>query len=49
MGGASIRIGGVNVSLSGSDGSIIGGSVAGVFIASREVQVVVCSFAASKS
>ncbi|KAL8137178.1 hypothetical protein V2J09_003179 [Rumex salicifolius] len=43
-GGARNRTGGVNVSLSSPDGQIFGGSVAGRLIASRAVQVVVCSF-----
>ncbi|KAL8150429.1 hypothetical protein V2J09_020237 [Rumex salicifolius] len=43
-GGARNRTGGINVSLSNHDGQVIGGSVAGRLIASRSVQVVVCSF-----
>ncbi|GAB4834403.1 hypothetical protein Ancab_032657 [Ancistrocladus abbreviatus] len=43
-GGAHNRTGGVNVSLSSPDGHVIGGAVGGRLIASRPVQVVVCSF-----
>ncbi|GMH28873.1 hypothetical protein Nepgr_030716 [Nepenthes gracilis] len=44
-GGSHNRTGGVNVSLSSSDGHVIGGAVGGRLVASRPVQVVVCSFA----
>ncbi|CAO2827235.1 unnamed protein product [Amaranthus hypochondriacus] len=43
-GGSGNRTGGVNVSLSSSDGHVIGGAVDGRLIASRPVQVVVSSF-----
>ncbi|GMH22705.1 hypothetical protein Nepgr_024548 [Nepenthes gracilis] len=43
-GGSRNRTGGVNVSLSSRDGGVIGGAVGGRLIASRPVQVVVCSF-----
>ncbi|XP_074317472.1 AT-hook motif nuclear-localized protein 5-like [Silene latifolia] len=42
--GSRNRIGGVNVSLSSPDGHVIGGAVGGRLVASRLVQVVVCSF-----
>ncbi|XP_074317735.1 AT-hook motif nuclear-localized protein 5-like [Silene latifolia] len=43
-GGPRSRTGGVNVSLSSPDGHVIGGAVSGTLVASRPVQVVVCSF-----
>ncbi|KAL2936475.1 AT-hook motif nuclear-localized protein 12 [Bienertia sinuspersici] len=43
-GGSRNRTGGVNVSLSSPDGQVIGGAVGGRLIASKPVQVVVCSF-----
>ncbi|KAL9251505.1 AT-hook motif nuclear-localized protein 5-like protein [Drosera capensis] len=39
------RIGGVACSLSSTEGRVIGGTIAGRLIASRHIQVVVCSFA----
>ncbi|KNA10023.1 hypothetical protein SOVF_147380 [Spinacia oleracea] len=43
-GGSRNRTGGVNVSLSSADGHVIGGAVGGRLVASKPVQVVVCSF-----
>ncbi|KAL9246722.1 hypothetical protein vseg_020220 [Gypsophila vaccaria] len=43
-GGPRNRTGGVNVSLSSPDGHVIGGAVGGRLVASKPVQVVVCSF-----
>lgn len=43
-GGSRNRTGGVNVSLSSPDGHVIGGAVGGRLVASKPVQVVVCSF-----
>ncbi|XP_021735837.1 AT-hook motif nuclear-localized protein 5-like [Chenopodium quinoa] len=43
-GGSRNRTGGVNVSLSSPDGHVIGGAVGGRLVASKAVQVVVCSF-----
>ncbi|XP_020220089.1 AT-hook motif nuclear-localized protein 7-like [Cajanus cajan] len=38
------RMGGLNVSLSGPDGRVLGGGVAGLLIAASPVQVVLASF-----
>jgi len=43
-GGSRNRTGGVNVSLSSSDGHVIGGAVGGRLIASRPVQVLVTDY-----
>lgn len=38
------RIGGLSISLAGSDGKMVGGSVAGMLIAASPIQVIVGSF-----
>ncbi|CAH9143061.1 unnamed protein product [Cuscuta epithymum] len=44
VGGQRSRTGGLSVSLAGPDGSVLGGSVAGLLIAAAPVQVIVGSF-----
>lgn len=45
--GGQVRSGGLSVSLAGSDGRVLGGSVAGMLVAASPVQIIVGSFIAN--